>query len=485
MASAPAILGTTSPLATDLHFRPAQRLARPARVLIEGAPGSGRTPAALALSAALGTRRAVIDTDGSANRRDSTGFNILELTSFAPDQLLSALYIAGSQRYEVVAIDSLSAWWSGRGGLLELVDQAAAAAGPKAEKNIGWIAMRPTERRMTDALAAFPGHVVATARSTTETLLEVVDGQTIPRQYALRPELRPGAESDFDVVLTMLPGHSILVRKSRVPNLPDGTIYSGESVLSGAAYTDMGAAILAWTRNGINLAPEDWYAAAQEPQATERQLIELELLLERTRMEGMAAREHDGTLCTLGDLVRNRIRIQREARERAEKEEAQERRRLERSQQPAGRTPPQYTNPETDWGAPAGAWPAPNAGWGSPAGTWPNPGADWNAAHGEDTSAAFGPEAESQGTAPGSEAVSRPQEIDAGDGDDDVQAVAGIVNRLMENDGWSDLTRVLRAAVRATELGVNGVRVPCADDQTRPLGEVLKARTAELKVPGS
>ena len=169
---------------------------------------------------------AVIDTErGSAALYSGNGgfvFDHLDLTTHEPETLVAALAAAGSQRYDVVIIDSLSHFWMGVGGMLEQADNAKARdRGPFG----GWKAVRPMERRMIEALLAYPGHVIVTMRTKTDWVLEKDDnGRDKPRRIGLKAEQREGIEYEFDLVGDMDLDHMLIVSKSRCSVLADAAI---------------------------------------------------------------------------------------------------------------------------------------------------------------------------------------------------------------------------------------------------------------------
>ncbi|MFD4397269.1 AAA family ATPase [Kitasatospora sp. NPDC058478] len=457
---APANAGALVPH-TFLQARRAQRQARPARILIDGPSGSGRTPNALDLAAGLagpGARIGVIDTNNGASLRyaDDFDFDIVEPVRFTPEHLAMGLYELGSMGYPVAVVDSYSPFWSGPGGLLELVDEATAAANSAADRarvprpgsSAGWNAVRPRERMALDALLAYPGHVIVTVNAMTEVVLEeTASGRTAPRRHGMKLDQRQGVEVPFDIALSLLPGddHHALVAKSHVPELNGRILNLAEEPAS-----EIGGRIAEWAADGVDYAPRpSFYAVAYDPQATIEGLDRLLNRLRETRAWGMAAynnmplkedrsigrrAETDGHPIALGTLVERRLNVMRasadEARERQDDNAA-----------PAERPRPPAPAPVV----PAGAVP-------------------------EQRPALTSPPA------------SLPDAIDTTGETDSIElAKAEVVDLLRTSGAWDEPFRLIGAWTRANERRVLEERVFCADGRYHLLRDLITARQAEVK----
>lgn len=208
-----------------LAFKPATREASYARIALSGPSGSGKTYTALALATALSDKVAVIDTErGSASKYvglNGWKFDTVQPDSYSPLSLVDLLGLAAGGEYGCVVIDSLSHYWMGVDGMLEQADRR----GKGGNNFAGWKEVRPEERRMIDALVAFPGHVVVTMRSKTEYVVEENDrGKKVPRKVGLKPEQREGIEYEFDVVGDLDLDNTLTVVKSRIHTLAKAVI---------------------------------------------------------------------------------------------------------------------------------------------------------------------------------------------------------------------------------------------------------------------
>lgn len=211
---------------TSLTFVKATKKAAKARIALEGPSGSGKTYTALTTARALGQRIALIDTEhrSASLYADEFDFDTLELDSYDPQVLTGALAAAGQAGYDVVIIDSLSHFWMGTDGMLEQVDRAAKrSAGGNTFG--GWKEMRPTERKMIEAMLAYPGHLIATMRTKTEWVVEENDrGKKVPKKIGLKAEQREGLEYEFTLVGTLDLENTLVVTKSRCKALSGAVV---------------------------------------------------------------------------------------------------------------------------------------------------------------------------------------------------------------------------------------------------------------------
>ncbi|MEU8101713.1 ATP-binding protein [Streptomyces rubiginosohelvolus] len=293
---------------TRFQFTQATKEQSKARVALDGPSGSGKTFTALTIASALGSRIALIDTERGSARKyaNEFAFDVLEMSYFSPDDLVEALAAAGSAGYEVVIVDSLSHFWSGSGGMLEQVDTAA-KKGFGGNSFGGWKEARPMERRMVDALVAYPGHVVVTMRSKTDYVLETNDrGRQVPRKVGMKPEQREGLEYEFDIVGSMDWENNLLVTKSRARAL------SGAFVKQPGI--EFGQQIKDWLEDGTAVEPiEDLITEALRPEATFEDLGALMRKVRARRLEGAPMLDPVGAPTTLGAHITERGKLMRRA----------------------------------------------------------------------------------------------------------------------------------------------------------------------------
>lgn len=237
---------------SNFTFAPATREQAKARIALAGPSGSGKTFTALSLATAMSPRIALIDTErGSASKyaASATGsgftFDTLQMNKYDPRDLVGALAAAGQAGYGAVIVDSLSHFWMGTGGMLELVDAIGKRGGGGGNFG-GWKEARPFERAMIDALLAYPGHVIVTMRTKTEYVVEEDQrGRKQVRKVGLKAEQRDGIEYEFDIIGDLDQENTLVISKTRCPDLSGAVINRpGE---------DMAATVLAWLQDGAEV----------------------------------------------------------------------------------------------------------------------------------------------------------------------------------------------------------------------------------------
>lgn len=225
---------------TAIKFSRAVREQVNARVAITGPAGSGKTTLALALATALaggqlhttGNGRvageapegtvAGIDTenDSMALYADKFVFDVMGFSApYDPRQLVEALKAAKSAGYKVAVTDSLTPFWSGEGGVLDIVDKAGTKMG--GNRFAGWKDGTPVQNRLMDTLRGLGMHSVSTMRSKMEYVQENDGGKKSIRKVGMAPIQRDGAEYEFDVILDVDLDHNIVVSKSRFDEIAD------------------------------------------------------------------------------------------------------------------------------------------------------------------------------------------------------------------------------------------------------------------------
>ncbi|MFA9432915.1 MULTISPECIES: ATP-binding protein [unclassified Egicoccus] len=211
----------------SFQLRPASKVQLKARVALVGPSGAGKTYSALEAALALCgdiSKVAVIDTErgSAALYADEFGEFLHGVIDppFAPARYLEALEACTAAGAEVVIIDSLSHAWSGQGGVLEIVDDAAARS--RGNSFAAWREGTPEQNRLVDTVMRWPGHVIVTMRAKTEYVVEEGDnGRTQVRKLGLAPEQRKGMEYEFDLVADVDHEHRLMVSKSRCAPLQD------------------------------------------------------------------------------------------------------------------------------------------------------------------------------------------------------------------------------------------------------------------------
>lgn len=194
------------------------------RAAFIGVSGSGKTWTALLWATVLAGdsgRIAVIDTEnGSASKySDAFNFDTLNLESFTPQSYCEAIHLAEESGYDALIVDSLSHAWSGKDGVLAMVDQATTRARSSNAFTSGWREVTPEHNNLIDALVRCKCHLIVTMRVKTAYEIEDHGGKKVPRKIGLSPVQREGMEYEFDLVADISEQHQFVVSKTRCPSL--------------------------------------------------------------------------------------------------------------------------------------------------------------------------------------------------------------------------------------------------------------------------
>ncbi|MGW4883396.1 AAA family ATPase [Streptomyces murinus] len=222
---------------TTFTFQPATRETARARIGLQGPAGSGKTKTALRLAEGLaqGGQIGLADTErGSALKyavvpgKPELGghiFGHLPMDRHDPRDLIKVVRTAEEIGLAVLIVDSWSHFWNGRGGLLEIVENAGSERGAGGTFG-GWRTGNPIEQEMLDALLNFRGHLIVTMRTKGD---YVIEGKKVTK-VGVRAVQREGAEYELDVVMDMVEG-TATVTKTRYEPLNGQVIHHpGEDV---------------------------------------------------------------------------------------------------------------------------------------------------------------------------------------------------------------------------------------------------------------
>jgi len=289
---------------SEFDFVPATKEQAKARVALAGPSGSGKSWTGLIIARGLAGpdgRIAVIDTErGSASKYAGPfKFDRLNMYRYDPRDLVKALASAAKAGYDVVLIDSLSRFWSGAGGMLEVVDNAAKRS-YGGNSFGGWKEARPIENDMIEAMLGYPGHVIATMRTKTAYEITKTDsGKTVPVKIGLQPEQRGGIEYEFDVVADMDLENTLTVSKSRCPELSGRVINRPDG--------EVPETLLAWLTDGEPArSPNAYRNLAIAKEATYEELQELYRRVRDDGKLGAPVMDETGRTLPLGALIGQR-----------------------------------------------------------------------------------------------------------------------------------------------------------------------------------
>lgn len=199
--------------------RPAIRPALKARALLSGAPGSGKTRSALIIATTLvadidDPKILVIDTEkeSALTYADDFAFEHLRWSPpFEPRELGRTLIEAG-QSYDAVIVDSLSHFWRGEGGVLDI------AGG----RYTGWADARPAHADMVEGILGCDAHVVLCVRAKVAHEQVQEGGKWVVKKLGMQSVTDDDLEYEINVAVAMDMDHSMTVSKSRTTEVPVG-----------------------------------------------------------------------------------------------------------------------------------------------------------------------------------------------------------------------------------------------------------------------
>lgn len=283
-----------------MDFEEATKDAAKARIALTGPAGAGKTYTALMLAFALGEKVAVVDTErGSASKyvgRNGWRFQTLKPISFAPLSLVDHLGKAAGAGSDVLIIDSLSHYWEGTDGMLEQVDRRSGAS----KFTSGWKVVRPEERRMLDAILAYPGHIIVTLRSKQEYVLETNDrGKQEPKRVGMKPIQRDGVEYEFDLVGDMDLSNTLTVSKSRIEGVEMGSTHPHPGV-------DLATKVAEFLADGAEVPAVSEFRQRAIDVETVEELRELWAEVRSYLLDGAPMLDEAGRPTTLGDYINKR-----------------------------------------------------------------------------------------------------------------------------------------------------------------------------------
>lgn len=211
-------------------FAPATKEQTRLRLALMGPSGSGKSYTALRFAHLLadGGKIAVVDTEnrsaskyvGESPDGARWAFDVANMEApYTPKSFVEAIHGAERAGYAVLVIDSMTHMWSGRGGLLDMVDQRASASSSKNSFD-AWRACKPHEREFWDAVTACKIHLIVTFRTKTEWVIQENDrGKKVPTKIGTKAEQRDGVEYEFDVALMLDEDNRASPAKTRCPSL--------------------------------------------------------------------------------------------------------------------------------------------------------------------------------------------------------------------------------------------------------------------------
>jgi hypothetical protein len=198
----------------SIEIKKASRSKVKIKMAFEGAAGSGKTYSALLTGKGLCgdyEKICVIDTEnGSASLYSHLGeFSVIDLAPpFSPERFIEAIK-AAEKGFDVIIIDSASAEWVGKGGVLDI------HSGMAGNSFTNWSKLTPRHQQFVDAILQSPAHVICNLRTKTDYVLVEKNGRQVPEKVGLKPETRENLDFEMTVVFAMDKSNNATASKDR------------------------------------------------------------------------------------------------------------------------------------------------------------------------------------------------------------------------------------------------------------------------------
>jgi len=211
-----------------MQFTRAVRTAMPLCCGLFGEGGSGKTYSSLLLARGLvgpEGKIALIDTEYEKSRLFAklTPFDLIALEApYKPEIFTEAIHGAVEQGYDIVIVDSLSAEWSGEGGVLDRADDQKYGGGKDMQGLSKWKIPKAEHKDLLHALQAHPIHVICTlrAREINRQVKDPKTGKDIVVREGLGPETEKYTHHIFDFYGLLDDQHRFIMRKDRTCQFP-------------------------------------------------------------------------------------------------------------------------------------------------------------------------------------------------------------------------------------------------------------------------
>ena len=208
-----------------MSFKKATRSAKWLRILLEGPSGSGKTYGALLMAYGmmklLGEGEIfVIDTEkGSSNSYThiiDKPYYVGDISSpYHPEALQQKLQEAVDAGAKIVIVDSITHFWEGSGGCLE-INETLAKSKFRGNTYAAWSETKKIWRGMIEFINALPCHVILTGRSKTETAQVSEGGRSTVKRLGMKLLAGDNLEYEMDVAFSVVhDGHLATCIKDR------------------------------------------------------------------------------------------------------------------------------------------------------------------------------------------------------------------------------------------------------------------------------
>ncbi len=196
-----------------MSFKKASRSAKYLRILLEGPSGSGKTLGALLVAYGMLKLSAegeifLIDTEkGSSNTYSDKipcGFQFDDISApYHPEKLQQKLQEAVDAGAKIVIVDSITHFWEGSGGCLE-INETLAKSKFRGNTYAAWSETKKIWRGMIEFINAMPCHVILTGRSKTETAQVSEGGRSTVKRLGMKLQAGENLEYEMDLAFSVV-----------------------------------------------------------------------------------------------------------------------------------------------------------------------------------------------------------------------------------------------------------------------------------------
>lgn len=218
----------------SLIIRKAARQNQKLRLLLRGYAGSGKTYSALVFATELAKENPdsiiyYVDTENGSSELYATDFNYQMIDylenfgeDFNPRNLINVIsQIEGPN--SIIIVDSLSHFWDGKGGVLEMQDKAGG-------RFADWAKVNPLYQEFVNCIIRSKSHVIACSRTKTEYAL--LEGGKKIEKMGTKTVGREGLDYEFTTVLDMSKGGFATADKDRSSLVPKEGVQVGPKLAS-------------------------------------------------------------------------------------------------------------------------------------------------------------------------------------------------------------------------------------------------------------
>jgi len=181
-----------------VEFKDASRSDVRMKMALAGKSGAGKTYGALLIAKGLindMSKVGVAQTEAGRAQcylDDNNKFKVLEMAPpFSPESFLNVIDAAEKAGLKCLIIDSISDEWAGIGGSL---DVHAGVSEVTKNSFTAWKKVTPRHDAVFNKILQSPIHIICTVKKKTETIMEIVNGKSVPKKVGVKDIAREDTE---------------------------------------------------------------------------------------------------------------------------------------------------------------------------------------------------------------------------------------------------------------------------------------------------